>query len=150
MKQCSFLLLSEFSSSVHLCSPQFYSRIFTPAASISTTQPPGGVVDGQIFLSPLPAGLGDGEPQVNIPTGRWKDGLFDCFNAGVFHPSLWCAFCFTQGELYSTVAVSPLSMSTLLCLFIYYALFFFLFPNIYHSFFQFAQLEWDNLCNDYA
>eukprot|EP00985_Skeletonema_marinoi_P001790 scaffold704_cov131-Skeletonema_marinoi.AAC.17 len=33
---------------------------------------------------------------VNIPTGQWKDGLFDIFSAGFFHPSLVCGFCFTQ------------------------------------------------------
>ena len=71
--------------------------------SILLIQPPGGVVEGQIFLSALPPGFGDGEPQINIPTGHWKDGLFDCFNAGIFHPSLWCAFCFTQGEIYFAI-----------------------------------------------
>lgn len=56
------------------------------------------MVEGQVFLVPLPADFGAGEPQVKVPTGRWKDGTFDFCNAGPFHPSLWCALCFTQGE----------------------------------------------------
>lgn len=67
------------------------------------SQPPGGVVEGQIFLAPLPADFGDNLPRVNIPTGQWKDGLFDIFNAGIFHPSVVCGFCFTQGEFHITV-----------------------------------------------
>lgn len=35
---------------------------------------------------------------MNIPTGQWKDGVFDLFKAGPFHPSLWCACCCTQSE----------------------------------------------------
>ena len=31
-------------------------------------------------------------PRINAPTGGWKDGLFGCCNAGICHPSLWCAF----------------------------------------------------------
>lgn len=34
--------------------------------------------------------------RLSAPTGRWKDGLFDCFKAGVCHPSLWCSLCCTQ------------------------------------------------------
>jgi len=64
--------------------------------TISVEVPEGGVVEGQVFLVPLPADFAVGEPQVNIPTGRWKDGLFDLHNAGVCHPSLWCSICFTQ------------------------------------------------------
>mmetsp|Transcript_9794 Transcript_9794/g.19282 ORF Transcript_9794/g.19282 Transcript_9794/m.19282 type:complete len:260 (-) Transcript_9794:1490-2269(-) len=64
--------------------------------TISVEVPPGGVVEGQVFLVPLPADFGAGEPQVKVPTGRWKDGTFDFCNAGPFHPSLWCALCFTQ------------------------------------------------------
>jgi Cys-rich protein (TIGR01571 family) len=30
------------------------------------------------------------------PTGKWKDGLFDFFDTGLFHPSLWCSLCCTQ------------------------------------------------------
>lgn len=101
---CLCALLCLMSNNAIACiyiSPQFFSRITPPI--ILSIQPPGGVVEGQIFLSALPPGFGDGEPQVNIPTGHWKDGLFDCFNAGIFHPSLWCAFCFTQGEIYFAI-----------------------------------------------
>ena len=63
------------------------------------TQPPGGVLEGQVFLVPLPQDFAVGEPRVNIPTGHWKDGLFDFLKAGIFHPSLCCACCVTQSEL---------------------------------------------------
>lgn len=65
-------------------------------------QPEGGVVEGQVFLVPLPADFAVGEPQLNIPTGRWKDGLWDLTNAGICHPSLWCACCCTQSEFISS------------------------------------------------
>jgi len=64
--------------------------------TINVTVPPGGVVEGQVFLAPLPSDFATGEPQLNIPTGHWKDGLFDFFKAGFCHPSLWCAACCTQ------------------------------------------------------
>ena len=62
-------------------------------------QPPGGVVEGQVFLVNIPDDFAVGEPRVNVPTGHWKDGTFDLLNAGFCHPSLWCALCFTQGKL---------------------------------------------------
>jgi hypothetical protein len=65
---------------------------------ICDLQPEGGVIEGQVFLVPLPADFAVGEPQLNIPTGHWKDGLFDFLKAGPFHPSLWCACCCTQSE----------------------------------------------------
>eukprot|EP01082_Thalassiosira_pseudonana_P003360 g3302.t1 g3302 contig12:1800666-1801327(+) len=64
--------------------------------TISVEVPSGGVVEGQVFLVPLPEDFAIGEPKVNVPTGQWKDGVFDLFKAGPFHPSLWCACCCTQ------------------------------------------------------
>mmetsp|Transcript_11377 Transcript_11377/g.19484 ORF Transcript_11377/g.19484 Transcript_11377/m.19484 type:complete len:264 (-) Transcript_11377:165-956(-) len=64
--------------------------------TVTVEVPPGGVVEGQVFLADLPEDFGDNLPQVNIPTGQWKDGLFDIFSAGFFHPSVVCGFCFTQ------------------------------------------------------
>eukprot|EP00339_Tiarina_fusa_P019449 CAMPEP_0117038926 /NCGR_PEP_ID=MMETSP0472-20121206/27353_1 /TAXON_ID=693140 ORGANISM="Tiarina fusus, Strain LIS" /NCGR_SAMPLE_ID=MMETSP0472 /ASSEMBLY_ACC=CAM_ASM_000603 /LENGTH=181 /DNA_ID=CAMNT_0004749277 /DNA_START=53 /DNA_END=595 /DNA_ORIENTATION=- len=52
--------------------------------------PEDGVVEGQTFLAPVPVDLSG--PRINAPTGAWKDGLFDCFNYGVCHPHIWCAF----------------------------------------------------------
>jgi len=52
--------------------------------------PEGGVKEGGTFLTPLPASMGD--DRIQAPTGRWKDGLFDCFSVGICHPSLCCAF----------------------------------------------------------
>lgn len=63
---------------------------------LQISQPQGGVVEGQAFLIPLPDDFAVGEPRINAPTGRWKDGPFDLLKAGLCHPSLWCALCFTQ------------------------------------------------------
>jgi len=52
--------------------------------------PEGGVVEGDNFYVPLPS---DGIDRINAPTGRWKDGLCDCFSVGFCHASLWCACC---------------------------------------------------------
>mmetsp|Transcript_23691 Transcript_23691/g.65769 ORF Transcript_23691/g.65769 Transcript_23691/m.65769 type:complete len:252 (+) Transcript_23691:241-996(+) len=51
--------------------------------------PRGGVVEGQTFYTPLPATAGG--DRLQAPTGRWKDGLCDCFSLGICHPSLCCA-----------------------------------------------------------
>lgn len=64
--------------------------------AISVEVPPGGVAEGQVFLVPLPDDFAVGEPRVEVPTGRWKDGPFDLLNAGICHPSIWCGVCFTQ------------------------------------------------------
>lgn len=66
--------------------------------NISVEIPPGGVVEGQVFLVPLPDDFAVGEPRVQAPTGQWKDGTFDVFKAGICHPSLICALCCTQGK----------------------------------------------------
>ena len=42
------------------------------------------------FFTPLPASMHD--DLIQAPTGKWKDGLCDCFSVGICHPSLWCAF----------------------------------------------------------
>jgi len=60
---------------------------------IKAVVPPGGVVQGQAFLTPLSNYDG---PNINAPTGHWKDGVFDCFSYGVFSSHLWCAWCCTQ------------------------------------------------------
>lgn len=51
--------------------------------------PEGGVMEGQTFFTPLPASAGD--DRIQAPTGRWKDGLCDCFSVGICHPSLCCS-----------------------------------------------------------
>lgn len=62
-------------------------------APFNVTIPMGGVKNGEIFLAPAPEGY-RGEELLNVPKGYWKDGLFDCFRYGVFHPSVcmpcWC------------------------------------------------------------
>jgi len=55
--------------------------------------PPGGVVAGQAFLTPL--GNYNG-PNIKAPSGHWKDGPLDFFALGIFSPHLWCAWCCTQ------------------------------------------------------
>lgn len=52
--------------------------------------PEGGVKEGEKFFTPLPASMHD--DLIQAPTGKWKDGLCDCFSVGICHPSLWCAF----------------------------------------------------------
>lgn len=52
--------------------------------------PAGGVEEGRVFYVELPQSLRN--PRLVAPTGRWKDGLFDCFSLGACHPSLCCAF----------------------------------------------------------
>jgi len=56
--------------------------------------PEGGVEEGKTFLTPLPD-TGDAN-RIKAPTGKWKDGLFNCFSLGVCHPSLCCAFFCTR------------------------------------------------------
>jgi len=64
--------------------------------TFTVTVPPGGVTEGQTFLAPLPPNEEDNGPRVVVQTGRWKDGLLGCFNAGICHPHLCCALWCTQ------------------------------------------------------
>ena len=48
-------------------------------------------MEGQTFLTPVPNG--NDVNRIHAPTGRWKDGICDCFSYGVLHPHIWCAFC---------------------------------------------------------
>jgi Cys-rich protein (TIGR01571 family) len=48
-------------------------------------------------------------PRLAAPTGHWKDGLFDCCNAGMWHPSLWCSLCcqaLAMGQVMSRMQVT--------------------------------------------
>ena len=73
----------------------FEAEINGDPTKVFTCQvPDGGVVEGQTFLTPLP--LDYNGPRLRAPVGHWKDGLFDCFAAGICHPSLWCSWCCTQ------------------------------------------------------
>jgi Cys-rich protein (TIGR01571 family) len=54
--------------------------------------PEGGVAEGETFLAPLAATAASGTKVIKAPTGKWKDGLCDCFSVGFCHPSIWCAF----------------------------------------------------------
>ena len=49
------------------------------------------MTEGDTFMVPLPEH--DVNERINAPTGRWKDGLCDCFSVGICHASLWCACC---------------------------------------------------------
>lgn len=55
----------------------------------TATVPESGVNEGDTFMVPLPTSAA--ADRINAPTGRWKDGLFDCFSVGICHPSLCCA-----------------------------------------------------------
>jgi Cys-rich protein (TIGR01571 family) len=41
-------------------------------------------------LAPVPPTISN--RRLEAPTGRWKDGLCDCFKLGLLHPHVWCAF----------------------------------------------------------
>jgi Cys-rich protein (TIGR01571 family) len=60
----------------------------------TVTVPPGGVVEGQSFMVPLPPDFND--PRINAPYGHWKDGPFDFLSLGYLHSSFCCALCCTQ------------------------------------------------------
>mmetsp|Transcript_8588 Transcript_8588/g.14289 ORF Transcript_8588/g.14289 Transcript_8588/m.14289 type:complete len:257 (-) Transcript_8588:123-893(-) len=65
-----------------------------PNRTFTVEVPEGGVKEGKVFLAPVPDTMkGD---HLEVPTGGWKDGIFACFNAGICHPSLWCAICCPQ------------------------------------------------------
>jgi len=53
-----------------------------------------GVREGQEMVVPFQEGSFGQQSSTNYSiTGRWKDGLCDCFKHGVCHPSLICACC---------------------------------------------------------
>jgi len=96
---------TEIPTQVHIIAPsampggyEFEAEVGAEGAkkTISAAVPPGGVVEGQIFLVPLPDDFAVGEARVDVPTGRWKDRWFDIINEGICHPSVWCSVCFTQ------------------------------------------------------
>lgn len=72
--------------------------------SFSSTQPNGGVKEGQVFEVPLPGDfssevtpfLSSGTDKEEAPLGKWSDSLFDCTRHGYFHSSLWNAICCPQ------------------------------------------------------
>lgn len=79
--------------SLFVCNPSLYGfkiTNFCRPSCIVKLQPEGGVREGECFLTPLPTSLQ--EDRIQAPTGRWKDGLFDCCSLGICHPSLCCAF----------------------------------------------------------
>ncbi len=56
--------------------------------------PADGVKEGEIFLAAVPDGYQMHEELLDIPKGKWRDGLCSFFSYGPCHPSLCCAiFC---------------------------------------------------------
>jgi hypothetical protein len=53
------------------------------------TVPAGGVRKGQAFTCYMRDAMDDAS---GAPTGRWRDGIFDCFRFGVCHPMLLNSF----------------------------------------------------------
>jgi len=85
---------------VHVVAPATLTEGYTFEAqsgdrTFTVTVPQGGVEEGQTFLAPIPYPDNDG-PRMSIPIGHWKDGTFDCFNNGYFHPSVCCSIWFSQ------------------------------------------------------
>jgi Cys-rich protein (TIGR01571 family) len=56
-----------------------------PPITFTTNVPPEGVKTGDVFLTLPPPNYTTPEPQIEAPTGRWKDGLCDCFAYGLCH-----------------------------------------------------------------
>jgi Cys-rich protein (TIGR01571 family) len=59
--------------------------------------PDGGVKSGERFHAVIVSqAMSSGGPHA-IPSGRWRDGLCDCFTFGLFHPlcclAFWCTPC---------------------------------------------------------
>jgi len=50
-------------------------------------QPDGGVKAGDVFLVPKPDNFPRIDNKVNVPVGKWKDGLFGCIDIGFCHLS---------------------------------------------------------------
>ena len=70
-------------------------------------KPEGGVIEGQIILSPLPNTYHG--PRIKAPTGRWKDELYCVCDEGVCHPSFCCSFLcpiFALGQVMSRMQVN--------------------------------------------
>ena len=53
---------------------------------------------GEVFLTSPPPGYTPPYPQIEAPTGRWKDGLFDVFSYGLCHPQAWLSLCCTESK----------------------------------------------------
>lgn len=70
--------------------------------TFTVTVPEGGVSKGQKFIVPFEppteaiamAASPINDTSANIPTGQWRDGLFDCFRFGCCHPHFWNSWCF--------------------------------------------------------
>mmetsp|Transcript_17232 Transcript_17232/g.47137 ORF Transcript_17232/g.47137 Transcript_17232/m.47137 type:complete len:271 (-) Transcript_17232:174-986(-) len=63
-----------------------------PDMVITCEVPEGGVTEGQLFLAPLPITFDNA--RLRAPVGQWKDSLFSCTTAGIFHASTCCGlFC---------------------------------------------------------
>jgi hypothetical protein len=61
------------------------------------TVPPGGVVRGQRFVSPMRMLE---TIQISVPLGSWRDGAVECFNDGIFHPLFCNTIFFPCGQLH--------------------------------------------------
>lgn len=82
------------------------------------TVPEGGVKQGQMIEVPYPEGsmssveISSGKATDAAPTGRWRNGLCDCFEtigSGVFWMGL-CCNCFLQGQIMERFRLNLLGM----------------------------------------
>jgi hypothetical protein len=55
--------------------------------------PKGGVGAGQRFSVPLPREEDYIQPQIKVPVGQWRDGFWDLFAHGFFHPTVLNSCC---------------------------------------------------------
>lgn len=60
------------------------------------SKPPGGVTDGERFTASISAeGPSTSSQYMDIPSDRWRDGIFDCCRFGFLHPVVCVGlFCF--------------------------------------------------------
>jgi hypothetical protein len=68
--------------------------------------PKGGVKAGQRFSIPLPPQEECIQPRVQVPVGHWKDGFWDLFSYGFFHPTVLNSCCCTTSKWCTVVSTT--------------------------------------------
>lgn len=92
--------------------------------TFTVTVPEGGVSKGQKFIVPFEppteatavAASPINDTSATIPTGHWRDGLFDCFRFGCCHPHFcnsWCFQPFIIGQILTRMKMTWLGRRTI-------------------------------------
>ena len=77
--------------------------------------PRGGVEAGQRFSVPLPQKEDFVPLQVQIPVGHWRDGFWQLFSLGFFHPTVWNSCCCIPSEFSTDGKYRLIAMICQLC-----------------------------------